>query len=56
MEQFMKDFAIFYATIQASIADFWIWFIDTIIGKIILFTLIISIFMWVIKLFIELKE
>ena len=56
MDKFMQDFLIFFSTILAAITDFWLWFSGTIIGQIILFTLMISMFLWVIKLIIDLKE
>ena len=56
MSPFMTEFQTFFSVMMAALGDFWFWFANTIIGRIILFMLIICIFFWVINLIIDLKQ
>ena len=56
MSAFINEFQVFFNTIMLAIGDFWLWFSGTIIGKFILFVCLISIFIGIINLIIDLKN
>ena len=56
MSQFLLDFQAFFTMILTSIGDLFFWLSSTIIGEIILFILIMYIFLFVVKLVIDLKN
>lgn len=56
MENFMGDFSIFLSFFINGINLIWNWLIGTIIGKIIIFLLIISIFIYIINKFVEIGD
>lgn len=56
MSQFLIDFQSFFSLILVAVGDFFVWFSTTIIGEIILFILVMYIFLFVIKLVIDLKN
>lgn len=56
MATFLEDFKIFFSTIFDLMVVFWNWLSSTIIGEIIIFTIIISIFIGIIYLIIHMKD
>lgn len=56
MSEFLLDFQAFFTMILSSIGDLFLWLSTTIIGEIILFILIMYIFLFVIKLIIDLRN
>lgn len=56
MSEFMNDFGIFFNSILTSMQTLWTWLFSTVLGKIILFTIIISLFLFIIYLIIDFKN
>lgn len=56
MENFLSDFNLFLSFFINGINLIWNWLISTIIGKILIFVLIISIFIYLINKFVELGD
>lgn len=56
MSGFMNDFNIFFTSILGGVQSVWTWLFSTIIGQIILFTIIIMLFIFVIDLIIGFKD
>lgn len=56
MTTFLNDFTLFYNTIFELMINFWNWFSGTILGEIIIFTVIISLFVGVIYLIVHMKD
>ena len=56
MSNFLNDFNIFLNFIITSIGSIYNWLISTVLGEILLFIVIISIFLFVIYLIINFKN
>lgn len=56
MASFMSDFSTFFNYILASIQTFWNWLFSTVLGEIILFTILISLFIYIVYLIIDFKN
>lgn len=56
MQNFLNDFKIFFDVIFDLTKNIFEWFIATIPGKILLFVIIISLFYFLINLFIDFKD
>ena len=56
MSNFMSDFGIFFNSILGGIQTLWNWLFSTVLGEIILFTIIISLFLSLIYLIIDFKN
>ena len=56
MATFLEDFKIFFRTIFDLMIVFWEWLSTTIIGEIIIFTILIGIFVGIIYLIIHMKD
>lgn len=56
MSTFINDFNIFFSGIFSGIQTFWNWFSTTVIGEVILFIVIISVFLFVLSWIIDFKN
>lgn len=56
MENFMNDFEVFFSKIFECIKNLWNWLSGTIIGEILLFVIIISLFIFILNLIIDFKD
>ena len=56
MASFMSDFSTFFNYILAAIQTLWNWLFSTVLGEIILFTVLISLFIYIIYLIIDFKN
>lgn len=56
MSNFMSDFNIFFTSILGGIQTLWNWLFSTVLGEVILFTIIISLFLSLIYLIIDFKN
>lgn len=56
MQAFMTDFNVFLNFFLTGINSIYQWFIGTILGKILIFTIIISIFIYIIYKLTEIGE
>lgn len=56
MENFMSDFNVFLNFFINGINLIWNWLISTILGKIIIFTVIISIFIYIINKLVSIGD
>lgn len=56
MATFLNDFTLFFNTIFELMMNFWNWFSSTILGEIIIFTIIIGLFIGIIYLIIQMKN
>lgn len=56
MQEFINDFNIFMSGIFGAVQTLWDWLFSTVLGKIILFTITISIFLFIIKIIIDFKQ
>ena len=56
MSNFLNDFNIFLNFIITTMSTIYNWLVSTVLGEIILFVVIISIFLFVIHLIIEFKN
>lgn len=56
MSNFMSDFNIFFTSILGGIQTLWNWLFSTVLGEIILFTIIISLFLYLIYKIIDFKN
>lgn len=56
MTSFLSDFNIFFNSIYNMITTFFAWMISTVLGEIILFDIIISLFITVVYLIINMKN
>ena len=46
MSTFVSNFALFFNAFLGAVSDTWTWLISTIIGQVIVFMVIISLFMF----------
>lgn len=56
MQNFVSDFTLFFNAIVNCLASFYNWFLSNILGEILLFIIIIGIFLYVIRLIINLRK
>ena len=56
MSNFMSDFNIFFNSIFGGVQTIWNWLFSTVLGEIILFTIIISLFLTIIYWIIDFKN
>lgn len=56
MASFMSDFSTFFNYILAALQTFWNWLFSTVLGEIILFVILISLFIYIIYLIIDFKN
>ena len=56
MKEFISDFNIFFNGIFGAIQTLWNWLFSTVLGKVILFTVLISIFIFIIWAIIDFKQ
>ncbi len=56
MQELMNDFQVFFSGIFSCLTSLWNWLISTTLGEIILFVVLISIFIFIINLFIDFKD
>lgn len=56
MENFMNDFSVFFSKIFNCLTSLWNWLSSTIIGEILLFIIIISLFFFLLNLIIDFKD
>ena len=56
MENLLNDFKTFFSVILSCMNDIFNWLTSTIIGEILFFTIIISLFFFIINLFIDFKD
>ncbi len=56
MENFMADFNVFLSFFINGISLIWNWLISTILGKIIIFVVIISIFIYIINKLVSIGD
>ena len=56
MENFMNDFEIFFTKIFSALTSLWNWLTGTIVGEILLFIIIISLFLFLINLIVNFKD
>lgn len=56
MQTFMNDFLIFFQTIFGALESTWTWLSSTILGEILIFIAIITIFIFVIRKIVSLKD
>lgn len=56
MNNFISDFRVFYSGIIGCINSFWSWFMSSIIGEIFIFIILLSLFLFIINLFINFKD
>lgn len=56
MLSFMEDFNIFFSFIISALTSLWTWLISTILGKIIIFIFVISIFMWIVDRLVSIGD
>lgn len=55
MQNLLNDFSIFFNSIWGYIITVYNWIINSVLGELIIFTVIISLFFFIIYKFIELK-
>lgn len=56
MENFVNDFYIFFSSIFECAKNFYDWFISTTFGEIFIFLILISLFFFLINLFVDFKD
>lgn len=56
MAKFVSDFGIFFNKIFECIITFWNWFISTVLGEIIIFIVLVSLFFFLVNLIINWKD
>lgn len=56
MENFIKDYRIFFNCFFSSIIELFNWLMSTVIGEIIICCIIMGIFLLIVDLIIELKD
>lgn len=56
MSEFMNDFSIFFSSLLNGIQSLWNWLFSTVLGEVILFTIIISLFLTIIYWIIDFKN
>lgn len=56
MKEFISDFNIFFNGIFGAIQTLWNWLFSTVLGKVVLFTVLISIFIFIIWAIIDFKQ
>lgn len=56
MKEFISDFNIFFNGIFGAIQTLWNWLFSTVLGKVVLFTILISIFIFIILAIIDFKQ
>lgn len=56
MNSFLNDFSVFFNKMFDCVVSIWNWLISTTIGEIIIFTIIISFFLFVLNLFVDFKD
>lgn len=56
MKEFINDFNIFFNGIFGAIQTLWNWLFSTVLGKVVLFTILISIFIFIILAIIDFKQ
>lgn len=56
MSNLMNDFNTFFTSILSTLQTFFDWFLSTVIGEIILFMALISIFLYLIYLIVNFKK
>lgn len=56
MTNFMNDFNIFFNMIFKCLKNIFNWFTGTIIGEIFIFVILISLFFFLINLFVDFKD
>lgn len=56
MSNFLNDFNLFFTAIFNCLTKMWNWFFSTVIGEVILFTILISLFLFIIYLIIDFKN
>ena len=56
MADFMLDFNTFFSFFLTALNSLWSWLFGTILGKIIIFVTIISIFMWILVKLVQIGD
>lgn len=56
MQTFLNDFSVFMDLVFDGISSLWNWLMSTVLGEIILFTIIIGIFFILFNLFVDSKD
>lgn len=56
MQTFINDFGIFFNKIFECMTSLFNWFTGTVIGEIFIFIIIISLFFFLINLFVDFKD
>lgn len=56
METFVNDFGIFFNKIFECVIKLFNWFISTTLGEILLFIIIISLFLFILNMFVDFKD
>lgn len=56
MENLLNDFKTFFSVILSCMTDIYNWITSTVIGEILFFTILISLFFFLINLFIDFKD
>lgn len=56
MQTFMNEFLLFFETLLSCMGSVWNWLISTTLGEILIFIILISIFIFVIKMLVSLKD
>lgn len=56
MKEFINDFNVFFNGIFGAIQTLWNWLFSTVLGKVVLFTVLISIFIFIIWAIIDFKQ
>ncbi len=56
MQNFLNDFNIFFNMIFGKIVEIYNWLINTVLGEIMLFMIIITIFIGIIYLIIDMRK
>lgn len=56
MANLISDFNVFFNSIFNSVSTVFNWFISTPLGEIILFMILISLFLFIINLFVDFKD
>lgn len=56
MESFVNDFGIFFNMIFNCVSKLFNWFISTTLGEILLFMIIISLFLFIVNIFVDFKD
>ena len=56
MQSLMNDFNTFFNSMLTCLSNLWSWIMDTVLGEILLFVIIISIFFFIMFLIVDLKN